>query len=108
MDSDEQAVCNYLDSWPEHLITAREIGRRAAGRWRYRQEPEWATPVLARLVAKGVVETNGTGQYRLARPREDSKCSWIGPHFLKMLQQSGPSDAIPGPDAVEPDKTEVA
>ena len=52
MDADERDICNYLKAWPGQFVYGRDIARRAGGKWRFRENPDWATEVLSRLVDK--------------------------------------------------------
>ena len=89
MDADERDICNYLKSWPGQFVSGREISRRAAGKWRFREEPEWANPVLARLVERGVIESDSTGHYRLRVPdKKEKRKKWLSPHMRKILEKS--------------------
>ena len=90
MDADERDICLYLRSWPGQFISGREICRRASGKKRFREDPNWATPVLGRLVEKGLIDSDSTGHYRL-RPRErkTKPRKWLAPHVKKILRESG-------------------
>ncbi len=90
MDADEREICNYLKSFPNQFISAREISRRAAGKRRFREEPGWAGPVLARLVERAIIESDSTGHYRL-RPAEkkNKPKKWMAPRIRQILQESG-------------------
>jgi hypothetical protein len=87
MDADERDICNYLKSWPGQFVYGRDIARRAAGKHRFREEPEWAGPVLARLVDKGIVETDSTGHYRL-RIKAEKPRKWLAPRVKEILEKS--------------------
>jgi hypothetical protein len=90
MDADERDITNYLRSWPGQFVSAREISRRAAGKWRFREDSEWAKPVLARMVESGVLEHDSTGHYRLINKVEKKKPKkWIAPHLRRILEDSG-------------------
>lgn len=90
MDADEQAICQYLKSWFGQFVSGREISRRAAGKRRFRSDPEWSVPVLARLVDKGIVESDSTGHYRLHEKEKNRKSQkWLAPHIKKILEESG-------------------
>ena len=65
MDADEQQICTYLESCPGQMISGIEIARRAAGKWRYRDNPNWAVQPLLRLVERSAVETDSNIYYRL-------------------------------------------
>ena len=90
MDADERDICNYLKSWPGEFVLGRDVARRAAGKWRFRQEPEWAAPVLVRLVEKGILEADSTGHYRLRASEQKSQPKkWMSPHLKTILEKSG-------------------
>jgi hypothetical protein len=90
MDADERDVCLYLKGFSGQFVSFAEISRRAAGKRRYRHEPEWATPVLVRLVEKGVIESDSTGHYRLkSRPKKEKQTRWVSPEIRKILEKSG-------------------
>jgi hypothetical protein len=90
MDYDEKSICLYLKGWPEVFISHREIARRAAGKRRYREDPNWAATVLARMVENGILETDSTGHYRLkAARRKPPPKRWVSPQIQRILQQGG-------------------
>lgn len=91
MDSDEREVLDYLKSWPRHFVSAREVARRAGGKRRFRDEPQWAYPVLTRLLEGKLIETDGLGHYRIVGVTTASKKRkrWISPHLRRILERSG-------------------
>lgn len=89
MDADERQICLYLKSCPGQFISLREICRRADGKRRFRQEHDWAGPVLNRLVEKGIIESDSTGHYRLKPTQKKKPTRWIAPQIRKVLEQSG-------------------
>jgi len=90
MDADERDICLYLKGFPGQFVSFRDISRRAGGKRRYHQEPEWATPVLSRLVEKGLIESDSTSHYRLrARPKKERQKRWMSPEIRKILEKSG-------------------
>lgn len=97
VDSDETCIYMYLKAYPGQFVSAAEICRRAASKKRYRDEPDWALPLLRRLAEKGVLEADATGHYRLNRSTEKQKKKkhWISPHLQKILSQSGRTFEIP-------------
>jgi len=92
MDSDEREIYYYLKSWRNEYLSSREICRRAGGKKRFRQEEEWAKPILARMVEKGIVETDAAGHYRL-KPMDKRKGRkgnrWVSPQIANVLRASG-------------------
>ena len=90
MDADETEICNYLKAYAGQFVSAREIARRAGGKWRFREDPNWAMPVLLRLVEQGYLESDASNYYRL-RPRDKRKKpkKWVSPQIQIILEQSG-------------------
>ena len=90
MEADEQKVEAYLKSLPGQFISGREIARRAGGKDRFRENPDWARPVLRQLMEKHVIETDCMGHYRLfgASVRGGGQ-RWISPQIRKILEKSG-------------------
>jgi hypothetical protein len=90
MDADEQDIYNYLKAWPKQFISSREIGRRAGGKRRFREDPFWANQILLRMVEKGILENDAAGYYRL---KPDAKAGqsrrWVSPQIKQMLEESG-------------------
>jgi hypothetical protein len=90
MDADERDICLYLKGFPGQFVSFGDISKRASGKRRYRQEPEWATPVLFRMVDKGMIETDSTRHYRLkVKPKKPKPARWISPEIKKILEKSG-------------------
>jgi len=90
MDAEEREICLYLKGFPGQFVSYAEISRRAGGKRRYQHEPEWATPVLARMVERGIIESDSTGHYKLkSRPRKEHTGRFVSPHIRKILEGSG-------------------
>jgi hypothetical protein len=89
MDADEREICIYLKSWGGQFVSVGEISRRAGGKRRYREDPNWAVLVLGRLVEKGLVESDSTGHYRLKPKSKKDKQKWVSPQVRAILERSG-------------------
>jgi hypothetical protein len=90
MDSDEREIIEYLKTWGEDFISAKEICRRAGGKRRYAEDNSWAMPILQRLKARNLLEGDELGRYRI-RPasKKNLKARWISPDIEKILRESG-------------------
>ncbi len=90
MDPDEREINLYLKGCPGQFVSLAEITRRAGGKRRYRDDPNWAVPILLRMVEKGVLESDSTGHYRLKpRGKKEKQKRWVAPHIQKILEKSG-------------------
>jgi len=89
MQPEEREICAYLKSLPGQWVSARDIARRAGGKSRYRDEPHWAVPFLARLLEKKIIETDATHHYRLITKEDKKPKKWLSPQLKKILESSG-------------------
>ena len=91
MEPEEKEICNYLKSLPGQFISGREIARRAGGKWRHREDPQWAVKFLSQLVEKKIIESDATGHYRLIikEDRKNPNKKWVSPMMKSILERSG-------------------
>ena len=91
MDAEEREIYYYLKSWKDTYVAGREIARRAGGKRRFHYEPEWAKPVLTRMVDRGILETDPAGHYRIkaADKKSEKNRRWTSPQVTRILQASG-------------------
>jgi len=93
MDADENEICQFLKSWPGQFVSSKTICRRAGGKWRFREDENWAVPILRRLLENSLVEADETGHYRLQEQRQPDqhkrKKLWIAPAIRAILRQNG-------------------
>jgi len=93
MDAEEREICDFLKSWVDQFVSQREICRRAGGKWRFRENPNWALPILSRMLEKRLVESDAHGHFRLAAEKpDDKKKRWISPQLKKLLDGGGGSE----------------
>ena len=91
MDADEKQIADFLKSYPGQFVSAKEICKRAGGKWRFREDEKWALPILQRMVEKQLAEADTTGHFRLTTEKEkkDKKKWWASPDMKKILQEIG-------------------
>lgn len=98
MDIEEREIFLFLKTYGPTHVAAREICRRAGGRRRYDEDHEWAKPILARMIERGILETNAEGQYRLKPRKKKKDGKWVSPEIAKILKESGLEVETAGPD----------
>ena len=106
MDADEREIYQFLKSWGGQFVAAREICRRAGGKRRSQEEPEWAKPVLLRMVGRGVLESNATGHFRIKRfSKKNRDKQQVSPDIARISEEGGGKveDAGDGSD-IAPDE----
>jgi hypothetical protein len=90
MDTEEREIFYFLKTWGEEFVSAKEIARRASGKKKFYQNPEWAKPLLMRMQERGVLESDTTGRYRVKPVVKKSKDKrWVSPDIAKILQENG-------------------
>jgi hypothetical protein len=90
MDADEREIFRFLKSWGSQFVAAREICRRAGGRRRVQEEPDWAMPTLLRMAGRGILESDATGHFRIKRvSRKDRNKLLVDPDIAKIPEESG-------------------
>lgn len=89
MDADEREIFEYLKTFGEEWVNAKEICRRAAGKRRYNEDNNWAKPILHRMKERQVLEGDELGRYRIKPAKKGHKGRWISPDIEKILRESG-------------------
>ncbi len=67
MTDDELIILAFLQTSPETFFGRREVARKAVRRQVFEQNPHWADAPLASLLAKGAIEQNQSGLYRIKK-----------------------------------------
>lgn len=90
MDADEREIFQFLKSRGEEFVNAMEIARRAGGRKRFHEDPDWAKTFLVRMTERGILEVDPQGRYRIKPVGKRGKNKrWVAPDIAKILQESG-------------------
>jgi len=92
MDADQNAICIFLKTWPGQFVSRREICRRAGGKWRYREDENWAVPILQRMVEDRIVESDDNGRFRLVQQAStdsgNKRKLWLSPAIKTIFKES--------------------
>jgi len=88
MDPDEREIFQFLKTWGATFVAAREIARRASGKRKFHDDPDWAKPLLVRMTERGILESDSLGRYRI-KPvsRKGRNKRWVAPDIAKVLQE---------------------
>jgi hypothetical protein len=90
MDSDERDIFNYLKSYGKEYVSVKEICRRAGGKKRFHENPDWAKPTVIMMHERGILDRDAVGRYRV-RPKNKKAGHgrWVSPEIAKLLQEKG-------------------
>jgi hypothetical protein len=89
--SDEKCVLQYLENFPDEFVTETEITRRADGKSHFLEDSHWAHVALSQLLDSQLLETDGTGKYRVKKSRITTRNAFkkfIAPHLRDILEHS--------------------
>lgn len=87
MDSDERDIFAYLKTWGKEYVGPKEICRRAGGKKRYHEDPDWAIPFLGLMTERGILERDAMGRYRVKpKPKTKSGGRWLSPAIAEILK----------------------
>ena len=90
MDSDEREIFNFLKTFGKDYVGVMEICRRAGGKRRFSEEPDWAKPILQVMLERGVLERDTSGRYRVKpKKKHGGGGRWISPHIASLLKENG-------------------
>ena len=70
LSSDELEILEFLKSWNGEFISMLEICRRAGGRRKFKESPNWAIGLMGRLVDANLIQVNERGHYRFLNGTE--------------------------------------
>jgi hypothetical protein len=103
MDADEREIFRFLKSWGGQFVSAHEVSRRAGGKRRFQEEPDWARLVLLRMAGRGILESDATGHFRI-KPvsMKDRNKLWVEPDIAKILEENG--EKAEGTGDIAPDE----
>ena len=87
MDADEREIFYYMKPRRHEFVTGREICRRAGGKVKFRLAPDWAKPVLLRMVDRGILEMDAAGHYRIKPPAQRYVMQrWVAPKIASIFR----------------------
>jgi hypothetical protein len=89
MDADEREIYDYLSTWGKQFVSAREICRRAGGKHRASDDPDWAKPVLLRMTDKHILESDPGGRYRIKPEKKEKHKTEVSPETAEGTEPSG-------------------
>ncbi len=71
LNAEASDIIAYLQTAAGKFMSLAEISRRAGGRRRFQESPNWARHLMSPLVDAGLVEVNARGHYRVPPGAKD-------------------------------------
>ena len=95
MDSDERLIFDFLHTFGEEWVNAKEVCRRASTKKRFNEDNNWARPILQRMKERSLLEGDELGRFRI-RPKQKGKGRWVSPEIEKILKEGGVKVEVEG------------
>jgi hypothetical protein len=89
MDADEREIFDFLKTFGEEWVNAKEICRRAGGKKRFNEDNNWAKPILQRMKERQILDGDELGRYRTKPVKKGHKGRWVSPDIERILRESG-------------------
>ena len=106
MDADEREIFDYLSTFGEQWVNAKEICRRASTKKRFNEDNNWAKPILHRMKERHAIEGDELGRYRIKPEKKGHKGRWVSPDIERILRESGVKADLDRAEAAKDDTTE--
>jgi hypothetical protein len=106
MDADEREIFDFLGTFGEQWVNAKEICRRASTKKRFNDDNNWAKPILHRMKERHAIEGDELGRYRLKPEKKDHTGRWVSPDIERILRESGVKADLDRADAAKDDTSE--
>ena len=106
MDADEREIFDYLSTFGEQWVNAKEICRRASTKKRFNEDNNWAKPILHRMKERHAIEGDELGRYRIKPEKKGHKGRWVSPDIERILRESGVKADLDRAEATKDDTTE--
>ena len=71
LSAEASEIIAYLKTANGKFVNLAEISRRAGGKRRFEDTPDWAKNLMSPLVDAGLLEVNSRGHYRVPVNRQD-------------------------------------
>ncbi|HKQ39245.1 MAG TPA: hypothetical protein VJ063_14300 [Verrucomicrobiae bacterium] len=87
MNAEETEIFEFLKTRKANFVSVNEISKFLGRGRRYKEDRNWARPVLRRMEVDGIVEANPYGEYRLKGAQVETEAA----DFKEALRTPGAS-----------------
>jgi hypothetical protein len=90
MTEEEREIFSFLKTRGTDFVAQMEIARRAGGKKKFHDDPNWAKPILTGMEERGILENDVQGRYRIKPISRKTKSNkWVAPEIAQILKESG-------------------
>jgi hypothetical protein len=85
MNTEETEIYEFLKTRGANFVSATEISKYLGRGRRFKEDRNWARPILRRMEVDGIIESNPYGEYRLKDAETEPS------DFIEALRKPGAS-----------------
>lgn len=91
MNTEENEIYEFLKTRGSNYVSATDISKALGRGRRFKDDRNWARPVLRRMEVDGILESNPYGEYRLKEAAEEAETELQPTDFIEALRKPGAS-----------------
>ena len=73
MNADEVRIIDFLNESPGEFVPSTDVSKRLGKGRRFRDDRNWAAPIMRRMEVDGLLEADDSGNYRVRMDEEVDK-----------------------------------
>jgi hypothetical protein len=73
MNADEVRIIDFLSESPGEFIATTDVSKRLGKGRRFRDDRNWAAPIMRRMEMDGLLEADNSGNYRVRMDEPEQK-----------------------------------
>ena len=91
MSADEVRIIDFLNEFPDEFVSTTDVSKRLGKGRRFRDDRNWAAPIMRRMAMDGFLEANDSGCYRVRMDEPEDKPDKQPIDFKQALKTPGVS-----------------
>jgi hypothetical protein len=95
MNADEVRIIDFLSEFPDEFVSSTDVSKRLGKGRRFRDDRNWAAPIMRRMEMDGFLESNDSGSYRVRMdepPQKEDKPGKQAKQEKQEKQEKQPID----------------
>jgi hypothetical protein len=73
MNADEVRIIDFLSEFPDEFVSSTDVSKRLGKGRRFRDDRNWAAPIMRRMEMDGLLESDDSGCYRVRMDEKEAK-----------------------------------
>ena len=91
MNTEENEIYEFLKTRGSNFVSVVDISQALSRGRRFKDDRNWARPILRRMEIDGILESNPYGEYRLKEAAAEAETEPEPTDFIEALRKPGAS-----------------